>query len=225
MNKRFKRARKPEQKEIRRSHLLETAKGLLEKNDDLDSLSLNEIARSSGMAKANVYRYFETREALLLDLLWQEWQDWFEEFQQILKKKNRLKKMSFESLIQNLSGSISERPLLCALTTALPSVLEKNLTTETIRDFKVKSLEFFGEIANFLESHNSEMSSKEYALFLQDTVTIIAGLYPFAAPSKVVANVVSDPKLHFYKRNLKSELERYMMALALSLRNHETKTK
>jgi len=68
----FQRARQPEQREERRAHLLTTARAMLEGGVDLRALTLNALAREAGMAKSNVYRYFETREALLLELLWAE---------------------------------------------------------------------------------------------------------------------------------------------------------
>jgi hypothetical protein len=57
--------------------LLRTARENLKQGGTLDELGLNELARQTGMAKSNVYRYFESREALLLDLLWEEWTSWF----------------------------------------------------------------------------------------------------------------------------------------------------
>src|SRR2546423_11038304 len=39
-------------------------------------LSLNELSRRVGLAKSNVLRYFESREAVLLELLDNAWRDW-----------------------------------------------------------------------------------------------------------------------------------------------------
>ena len=39
-------------------------------------VTLNELSRRVGLAKSNVLRYFESREAVLLDLLDSEWQEW-----------------------------------------------------------------------------------------------------------------------------------------------------
>src|SRR5437773_10518415 len=39
-------------------------------------LSLNELSRRVGLAKSNVLRYFESREAVLLELLDLAWRDW-----------------------------------------------------------------------------------------------------------------------------------------------------
>ena len=224
MTKRYLRATKPEEKEERKLHLLDVARSLIEAESDLNLLSLNEIARSAKMAKANIYRYFETREALLLDLLWDEWQIWFSEFQKDWSKtvKNKNK---FENLIKALALSLSRRELLCNLTTALPSVVEKNLSEETIREFKYRSIVFFGNVSGYLETSCNHMSSKEYAVFLQDSVSLIAGIYPFAHPNHIVEKVLSDPQLRFFKRDFASELERYMLALANDLKQQSTKKK
>src|ERR1700742_2928047 len=39
-------------------------------------VTLNELSRRVGLAKSNVLRYFESREAVLLDLLGSQWQEW-----------------------------------------------------------------------------------------------------------------------------------------------------
>ena len=219
MTKRYLRARKPEQKEERKQHLLDVARSLIEKESDLNLLSLNEIARSAKMAKANIYRYFESREALFLELLWSEWQDWFKDFQKDWSKLTKPKK-NFDYLIKSLAISISRRELLCNLTTALPSVVEKNLSEEAIREFKYRSIELFGQIANYLETCSGELDATAYAIFLQDTVSLISGIYPFSYPNEVVSKVLKDPHLKFFKRDFSAELERYMVAIAC---NHKSK--
>src|SRR3954470_18006166 len=72
----FQRARRPEQKEERRVHLLETAKAALRGGMEVSDLGLNELARQAQMTKSNVYRYFENREDLLLALLEEESELW-----------------------------------------------------------------------------------------------------------------------------------------------------
>ena len=217
MSKGYLRARKPEEKEERKLHLLDVARSLIELENDLNLLSLNEIARSAKMAKANIYRYFESREALLLDLLWEEWLAWFKDFQKDWSKLSKNKK-SFDYLIRHLAQTLSRRQLLCNLTASLPSVIEKNLSEQTIKDFKYQSIELFGEIANYLETCSDKLPANLYAIFLQDTVSLIAGIYPFAHPNKVVGKVLLDPELRFFKRNFGAELERYMMAIVNDLK-------
>jgi len=94
--------------------------------------------------------------------------------------------------------SNAKRDLLCNLTTALPSVIEKNLTEKNIRKFKYRSIELFSKIAIYLEYCYSELKSDAYVIFLQNTVSLIAGIYPLSHPNDVVARVLQDHQLHFF---------------------------
>ena len=55
--------------------ILDTAAAMLAEMP-VAQVSLNELSRRVGLAKSNVLRYFESREAVLLDLLGSEWQEW-----------------------------------------------------------------------------------------------------------------------------------------------------
>ncbi len=211
----FQRARKPIEKEDRRSHLLSTARAILLKNPDLSALSLNELARSAKMAKSNVYRYFETREAVLLSLLWSEWSAWQQEFLEGLKKSPRPTR-KLNALVTQISKSLTERRLLCALTAALPTVVEHNLSDSTIHDFKRGTLQFLFQTGASLESYCPELTSDEYSQLLYDAACLLAGLYPHAYPSNPVTRVLKDPELHFFKRDLSQDLERFLILLATS---------
>src|SRR5260370_14672915 len=78
MRRSFQRARKPEEKEMRRQAILKAARKLLGEVGTSEP-SLSELARRSGVSKANVYRYFESREDVLLQL-------WIEEVRELGEK-------------------------------------------------------------------------------------------------------------------------------------------
>ena len=71
----WQRARTPEQIEQRRCAILTAAAELFE-SEGLDNVSLNGIARHAGVSKANIYRYFETREAIYLHLVREQFEAW-----------------------------------------------------------------------------------------------------------------------------------------------------
>jgi AcrR family transcriptional regulator len=124
----FRRARKPDQKAKRRAHVLATARAMLgEGTVDLGQLSLNELARRAGMAKSNLYRYFETREAVLLALLSEEWVAWQKHMTTSYRRTAR-GRAALDALVRHVARTLAARRLLCALTTAFPSVLEHNLS-------------------------------------------------------------------------------------------------
>jgi AcrR family transcriptional regulator len=207
----FTRARRPEEKEQRRAHLLATGRALLEGGVALQALSLNELARQAQMAKANVYLYFESREALLLALLSEEWTRWFDAFSRELEGRRA---ESVEGLAQRLARSLAERDLLCALTAALPSVLEQNLSEEAIVAFKRETLALFGRIAEALERKCPALPAAAHAALLYDTAYAVVGLYPSTHPSPAAARALQAPDLGFFRRDFADELERFVLALA-----------
>jgi AcrR family transcriptional regulator len=200
---------------------MSAARGALSRNPDLSALSLSQLARSVKMSKSNVYRYFETREALLLAVLWEEWGEWFETMKTSLSSRGRGLAIgqSFElrDLVIELSRTLAERKVLCALTAALPSVLERNLSESAIRNFKRQSLRALEEFGTVLHDHCPRLSGKEYARLIYDGACLMAGIFPHAHPSKPVAKVIREPELEFFRHNLSSDLERMMLALALTL--------
>ena len=64
----FQRARSDEQRALRSQAILDTAAAMLQEMPVAD-ISLNELSRRVGLAKSNVLRYFDSREAVLLELL------------------------------------------------------------------------------------------------------------------------------------------------------------
>jgi AcrR family transcriptional regulator len=206
----FLRARSHEEKTIRRGTLLTTARALLHEGTSLRTLSLNEIARHAGMAKANVYRYFETREALLIALLWEEWQAWFQAFRATYMRR---RPMHTPALAKALATSIAERPLLCALTAALPTVIEQNLSEDGIRAFKRNTLALFAEAASFLSERCPTLSRAAHAEALHDIAHAVIGLYPSMVPSPAAARVIAAPEFRFFRRDFRVELTRFAEAL------------
>jgi AcrR family transcriptional regulator len=174
---------------------------------------LNELARRADVAKANVYRYFETREALLLALLWEEWQRWFDALRAEWPEDERAPP-SLDAVASRLARSLARETLLCELTAALPTVLEQNLGEPAIRDFKHASLAFFGTIARFLAERAPVLSEAVYAEILHDAAHAIMGLYPPLHPPPSVARALEDPALGFFRRDFAVELERVVGALA-----------
>ena len=73
----FQRARSEEQRAARRRAILGTAEAMLAEMP-VAALSLNELSRRVGLAKSNVLRYFESREAVLLELLDAAWREWLD---------------------------------------------------------------------------------------------------------------------------------------------------
>ena len=214
MGARFLRARRPEQKEERRAQLLDTAAEFLVQGGSLHELGLSELARRAGMAKSNVYRYFESREALLLELLQLAFGTCFE---RLSAEAESVAPLSIEPFVQLFARSLSAEPLLGPLTTALPSVLEHNLSKDTIRTFKLSSLQFLRQAAQGLHQICPTLSTQQHQELLSHMLILVAGLWPHAHPAPVVAELVQEPELHAFAHDFPRDLERALLVYARGL--------
>jgi len=215
MSGEFQRARRPEHKEERRAQLLETAAEFLIGGGSLHDLGLSELARRAGMAKSNVYRYFESREALLLELLQRSFVQSFQRFGQTAAAHGV--PLALGPFVQLFATTLATEPLLGQLTSALPSVLEHNLSKDAIRSFKQSSLAFLERAAEALHEVCPDLSAAQHLDLLSHSLVVITGLWPHAHPAPVVTELVREPDLtafaHDYLPDLERALRRYARGL------------
>src|SRR5258708_3969420 len=111
----FQRARQPEQREARRQAILDVAEAMLAQ-DVTSEISLREISRRVGLATSNVLRYFESREAIFLELLARESNAWLDALEQEL---DALEPSSGVPACERIAGiwaaTLADRPTLCEL--------------------------------------------------------------------------------------------------------------
>lgn len=226
----FQRARSPEQKEERKTALLVTARALLLETASEQELSLNELAKRAGMAKSNVYRYFESREAILLELLRQEWTLWFSEFQAAVDRarpasrdrkpvgRGRRRDLArLDKLVQRMAETMAERPLLGRLCSILSSVLEQNVNVETVRAFKLESLGFVQALSHYLHGKAPELSVEQYEELFHTGFAAMVGLWAFAHPSPAVNEALVDPQLAPFRHDFARDFARHLSLLARGL--------
>lgn len=183
---------------------------MLDGDVDPAALTLSELARRAGMAKSNVYRYFETREALLLAVLWEELSAWYEHMAATYEKA----RPGLDALVRHLARTLTARPRLCALMTATPSVLEHNLGEEAILEFKVRSMATLREMGHFLHGCVPDLTVEEYAALLYDSTAVIGGLYPQAYQAEYSQKLVAEPAFKLLRRDFPRDVERFLLALA-----------
>src|SRR5258706_10746225 len=136
--KRYQRARNEEQRTERRQSILRTAAAMLDEMP-LSAMSLNELSRRVGLAKSNVLRYFESREAVLLDLLDHAVGQWVAETTVELstaRDPSRPLAERGDRLATALSTSLSRHRTLCDLVYAQPGVLEHNVSVDVLLRLK-----------------------------------------------------------------------------------------
>ncbi len=209
------RARSAEQKEERRRHLLDTAKLLLLDIPDVHDLGINELARCAQMTKSNVYRYFESSEAVLLTVLVEEFMIWHTELRAALGRGAR-RRGTIEHIARAFSATVAVRPLLCRLTSVFPSILERNVSAERMVGFKHGLLSVRKETA--LDFHNCmpSISASAFEKFIHQALPLLIGLWPLSNPGEVAAQVMARPDLAALRYDFRQDLEEGLLMLLRS---------
>ncbi len=183
----FQRAREPEQKEQRRQELVDAATRLLT-DGGMAAVSLSAIARAAGVAKSNVYRYFGTREELLLELLVTDELAWIAEIERALAPLAG--KDDADAVARRLAATLARRPITCELIAVVANVLEHNLTPEAVLGFKTRVLAMSIRLRNALHAALPGLPHDRTEPLLRALHALVAGLWPMAHPAPLMAEVL-----------------------------------
>ena len=139
----FQRARRPEQKQQRQDAILGAARELALR-DGVRNVSLADIAARIGIHKSALLRYFETREQIFLELTAEAWRDWA----RALHAGLDVAAPGSAALVADVfARSFGDRPLFCDLIAHTPLNLERNVSPEAVRRYKLTSLGVVDEAA------------------------------------------------------------------------------
>jgi AcrR family transcriptional regulator len=193
----FQRARSEEQREIRRQAILDTAAAMLDEMP-VAEVSLNELSRRVGLAKSNVLRYFESREAVLLELLEDALRTWLAEVSEELAANvdPRLPATARgDQLAAVLAQSLARHTVLCDLVNAQAGVLEYNVSVEVVVRHKRSSLGSLATMIDLVRHHVPELGDGARAVCLL-TVILAGALSTYCQPSaSAIAAIEADPSL------------------------------
>jgi AcrR family transcriptional regulator len=193
----FRRARSDEQRELRRQAILRVAADMVARMP-VAEVSLNELSRRVGLAKSNVLRYFESREAILLDLLDSAWHDWLGRLGEALPRKvdaSAPAATRYPQVAAALTASLVEERLLCELISVSGAVLERNVSTEVARRYKLAAIANVGGLAGLVRAQLPELSQEGATNVAGGTVVAVTGIWPLTQPSHAMLCVYEDPDM------------------------------
>jgi AcrR family transcriptional regulator len=189
----FQRARTPEQVAQRRAAILSAARELAGEVG-VAGLTLRDIGERVGLAKSNVLRYFDSREAVLLTVLDQEWGAWLDALEPALDDLPAVEEPGCAralAIAGRVAASLAQRPLLCELASAMAIVLERNVGLEFARGFKTSAARHNGRLTR-LVAERSDLPESMAARFTEAVIVTTAGLWPYTHPSDVTAQVNAE---------------------------------
>ncbi|HWZ51159.1 MAG TPA: TetR family transcriptional regulator [Granulicella sp.] len=191
MNQSFQRARSTEAKEQREAAILEAARTLAA-TDGVRQITLTDIADAVGMHKSALLRYFETREQIFLVLTAAGWSEWSSALRKDLAQ---LVEVSPTAVAAVFAKTLTARPMFCDLLAQAPLNLERNVSLDAIRAFKLVALNEVKVIGSELKRLLG-LSSRQATDTVATATSMAGALWQMATPGpQVRALYRSEPQL------------------------------
>jgi AcrR family transcriptional regulator len=179
----FIRARNADQRAARRATILSSAADMLRTGVRVADLSLNDLARRVGLAKSNVLHYFETREAVLLELLDAEYTAWLDDVEAATHAFEPDSGTSrVDAVADVLSRTVAHRPILSELLASSALVLEHNVSAEVAADYKRRAIAQATRLASLLELVIGPLPTPSRLAAAGATNIIVGGVWGLCRP-------------------------------------------
>ncbi len=184
-------------------------------------MSLGDISDRVGLAKSNLLRYFDSREAILLEVLDTVWVDWLDDLAVTLTDiaPDEGRHARERAVATHVADSLAGRDLLCELISVMAAVLERNISLPYARDFKQRAARNTDRLAALVQDVSPALPDRAAAQFAGATFIITAGLWPYAHPTDVVATVSAEmgvaDSFATFRRNLREGLTAQLIGLAV----------
>jgi TetR/AcrR family transcriptional regulator len=205
----FRRARKPEEQQLRREAILTAAAELFDAQGP-QGAGLNAIAAKAGFTKSNVYRYFESREEVLMSLFLRELESFVGDFE-AAAGKGAIGDVA--ALAEASTTTFLEHPRFCALVAILTSVLEQNVSVARIIELKRAVTVQNARIANAVHSRLPSATLEDCSWAVGMVAMLVGGIWPNVTPSTATAEVLKMPEFDYLKPKPERDLKRAIAAL------------
>ncbi|MES2170916.1 MAG: TetR family transcriptional regulator [Actinomycetota bacterium] len=210
----FQRARSDAAKRDREDAILAAAAALGGERG-IRQVTLTDIAEAVGLHKSALLRYFETREQIFLRLTAAGWREWSSALQASL---GTLEHPSPQLVARVLAVSLADRPMFCDLLAQAPLNLERNVSLESVRDFKLVTLEEVAAIGASLRRLLPTLGERETVDIVAAATALCGAFHQMATPGPEIERLYrSDPRLAHAVVDVEPRVERLLAAMISSL--------
>jgi AcrR family transcriptional regulator len=172
-------------------------------------VSLNELSRRVDLAKSNVLRYFDSREAVLLELLDDFMGRWLEEVAGECSSgidTHASVDVRANQLVEIFSRSLAGRVALCDLFGAQGGVLEHNVSVETVKRHKRASLARLASMSELVKVYLPELGDDAQWFCLMSLLSAGALSTYAPPPPSLLAAYAEEPSLGVLHMELQDAL-------------------
>jgi AcrR family transcriptional regulator len=193
----FQRARSTAAKRQRETAILDAARALGAERG-IRQITLTEIAAAVGMHKSALLRYFETREQIFLRLTADGWQEWSAALRAELGELAAPAAAPSPAgpVARAFASTLAARGLFCDLLAQAPLNLERNVSLETVRAFKLVTLTEVEAIVAAVRRLLPGLTEGDGVDLIAAATSMSGAFWEMATPGPEVAALYrSDPRL------------------------------
>jgi AcrR family transcriptional regulator len=210
----FQRARSTAAKQSREATILEAARQLGAVRG-IRQVTLTDIAAAVGMHKSGLLRYFETREEIFLRLTAEGWREWSAVLRSELEA---LEEPTPAAIAAVFASTLADRGTFCDLLAQAPLNLERNVSLEAVRAFKLVTLAEVEAITAALSTLQPNLSQTDAVDVIAATTSMAGAFWQMATPGPEIAALYrSDPYLSHAVVDVEGRVGRVTTAILLGL--------
>ena len=195
------RARSDEQIEQRINEIVDATARLYDENR-FEDITIAMIAKEANFTRSNLYRYFQKKEDIFLELMKHDIVAWRRNILENFTDGNP----SFREAAEIFVEFILKHERMVKLFTVLFTLLEPNSSLEALTAFKQKITEEIGMVAQFLSTALPFPSIEAAAEFLTAQSYLVIGAYPMMnltlKQKKAMQAIGMDTNPDFYREKL-----------------------
>lgn len=205
------RARSAEDKDLRRTHLIEAATQLFA-DADFDAVTIARVAEAAGVAKGTAYIYFATKEALFLELVRAELMLWLQDVESAMQRLRA--RQPLDAVPAALARSAAQRPALCRLLVLLHTVIEPKIDEAAARDFKLFLRDLLVRASAAVCARLPGLTEAQAGTLMLQLHALVISLAQLSNPPPVIARVMANtPELQFMQIDFEPFLRDTLAAL------------
>ncbi len=191
----FQRARSTAAKRQREDAILDAARALGAERGTRQ-ITLTEIADAVGMHKSALLRYFETREQIFLRLTADGWREWSAALRAELDGMSGPDPVAVAAVAAAFAGTLAARGFFCDLLAQAPLNLERNVSLETVRAFKLVTLTEVAAIVTAVRRVLPGLTERDGVDLVAAATSMSGAFWQMATPGPELAALYrSDPRL------------------------------
>src|SRR5580692_5746909 len=211
----FQRARSVAAKQQREAAILTAARALGAERG-IRQITLTDIGEAVGMHKSALLRYFETREEIFLRLTADGWREWSAALRAGLETLTAATPAAVAGMF---ASTLAARGLFCDLLAQAPLNLERNVSLETVRAFKLVTLAEVKAIVAAVRRLLPALSELDGVDLIAAATAMSGAFWQMATPGpEVEALYRSDPRLAHAVVDVEPRVARLLAAMLAGMR-------